>query len=79
MEDVDEKELIENADCECKPKHTGDCDIQKSLVGNLEDNSSPPYCRVRAEERAIRHYSHAWQDQLVTRIKQNTVQVVSKS
>ena len=79
MEDVDEKELIENADCECKPKHTCDCDIQKSLVGNLEDNSLPPYCRVRAEERAIRHYSHAWQDQLVTRIKQNTVQVVSKS
>ena len=59
MEDVDEKELIENADCECKPKHTGDCDIQKSLVGNLEDNSLPPYCRVRAEERTIRHYSHA--------------------
>ena len=59
--------------------NTCDCDIQKRLVGNLEDNSLPPYCRVRAEERTIRHYSHAWQDELVRRIKQNTVQVVSKS
>ena len=24
VQDVDEEELIENADCECKPKHTGD-------------------------------------------------------
>ena len=29
VQDVDEEELIENADCECKPKHTGDSVVQK--------------------------------------------------
>ena len=31
MEDVDEKEFIENADRECKPKHTGDSVIQRVI------------------------------------------------
>ena len=40
MQDVDEEELIENADCECKPKHTGDSVVQNSnQVENPESYS----------------------------------------
>ena len=57
MQDVDEKELIENTDSKCKPRKQV-YDVFP-VVLRIMRKVSPPNCWMRAEEGSIRHDSHA--------------------
>ena len=60
MQDVDEKELIENTDSKCKPrKQVYDVFSPFPVVLRIRRKVSPPNCWMRAQEGPIRHDSHA--------------------
>ena len=63
MQDVDEKELIENTDGKCKPKEQ----VLLSQFFNTRrrrrvNHVAPPKCWVWPEEGPIWHDCHAWRD-----------------